>query len=110
MTQKQFTRDELIAWEKKHGLDSGSVEERTPERRVPYKPPPQKRDIERDIYNAVYNASRAVSIKEIAEAVGVKKTTWLRGHVERLVEERHLNRVEQPYRPGINKHYFTAAH
>lgn len=104
---KQFSRDELLAWEKEHAAESGYVEERTQTRLAPYKPPPQKRDIQRAIYNAVYNADRAVSIREIADALEVKKTTWLRNHIERLVEARHLTRIEQPYRPGMSMHYFT---
>ncbi len=92
-----------IAWE---GQGRNRQEGRPQSRHVPYQPPPLKRDIQRSIYNAVYESSLAVSRRQIADLIGVKKTTWLEDHIERMVRSRHLIRTEKPYRPGINQYFY----
>jgi len=105
MAQKHFTMAELeaIVQREQGGFaDKG----RTQARGVPYQPPPLKRDIQRTIYNAVWNAGGEVSRRQIAEAIGIKKTTWLEAHIERLVQDCHLVRIEKPYRPGMMMYFY----
>ena len=109
MPQKQFTIAELEALVVSKGKGSKVPQARPLSRVVPYQPPALKRDIQRSIYNAVYNEGRAVSRREIAYCIGVKKTTWLDAHIERLVSDRHLIRTQMPYRPGIVIYFYTVA-
>lgn len=109
MLQSQRTitiNGKAIPWE---GQGNKSAQARPQSRHVPYQPPPLKRDIQRSIYNAVYEADRAVSRRQIADLIGLKKTTWLEDHIERMVRSRHLIRTEKPYRPGINQYFYEAA-
>ena len=106
MAQKQFTMHDLerLVATKEQGRNL--VKERPQTRVVPYQPPPLKRDIQRSIYNAVYNAGGAVSRRQIADAIGIKKTTWLEAHIERLVQDCHLVRIAKPYRPGMMQYFY----
>src|SRR5579871_3775218 len=81
-----FTMQELEALAAKYS-QQGRGEERPQSRHVPYQPPPLKRDIQRSIYNVVYSAGgAALTRRQIADAIGIKKTTWLEAHIERLVQ------------------------
>lgn len=78
-------------------------------RHATYAPPPRKRDMEREIYDAVYRAGRAVSRLEIAQALGLVKATWINQHIEHLVTQKYLVRIEEPYRPGFPKYSYEVA-
>lgn len=91
------------------GEGSLGVQVRAPNEHAPYKPPPLKRDIRRAIYNAVYDSGRALSLLEISQRIGVKKTTWVRTQVECMVDEGHLIRTAIPYRPGMPKYMYEVA-
>jgi hypothetical protein len=106
MHQRQFTMQDLDRLVEAKGQGSDRVEARPQSRYVPYQPPRSKRDIQRAIYNAVYNAGGAVTRRQIAEAIGIKKTTWLEAHIERLVQDCHLVRTATPYRPGMMMYFY----
>jgi len=106
MVQKHFSMQELEEILRSKGQANLCVEERPQTRYVPYQPPPLKRDIQRSIYNAVYNAGGAVSRRQIADAIGIKKTTWLEAHIERLVQDCHLVKIAKPYRPGMMEYFY----
>lgn len=78
-------------------------------RHATYAPPPRKRDMEREIYDAIYRAGRAVTRREIAQALGLVKATWINQHIEHLVTEKYLIRIEEPYRPGFPKYLYEVA-
>ena len=115
MVQRQFTREQLEARVAANHLGNTVVgqvdfspQQRPQNGTAPYQPPPLKRDIQRAIYNAVYSAGEAISRREIAAAIGIKKTTWLETHIEKMVESRHLIRTTVPH-PGINKYVYEVA-
>ena len=92
MVQRQFTREQLEARVAANHLGNTVVgqvdfspQQRPQNGTAPYQPPPLKRDIQRAIYNAVYRAGEAISRREIAAAIGIKKTTWLETHIEKMV-------------------------
>jgi len=95
-----------VAWE---GQGSNREQARPQARHVPYHPPPLKRDIQRSIYNTVYHANRAISGRQIAESLGLKKTTWLEAHLQRLVDARYLSRTVKPYRPNMPIYFYEVA-
>lgn len=108
MTKPRYItiNDIPVLWEGQGAFDRG---ERPPDGRVPYHPPASKRDIRRDIYNAVYYSDGWVSLREISQLVGRKKSTRLRTHVEQLVAEGHLIRMAVHYRPGMPKYLYEVA-
>lgn len=58
-------------------------------------PPDARRDVRIEIWNMVKAANGAwVTRTEICKALKLKKTPWLNGHIERLVNEGYL----EPYR------------
>lgn len=71
-------------------------------------PPPAPRDIRRAIYDAVYSAGRA-SRADIAKALGVRKTPWLTAHVERLVSEGYLVKLEGIAKNGAQMFFYEVA-
>ena len=54
-----------------------------------YRPPPE-RTVGQRIYDFLYKDQQWHSRADIAKALGLKKTNWLNGHIEQLVERGQL--------------------
>ncbi|HVU11266.1 MAG TPA: winged helix-turn-helix domain-containing protein, partial [Phototrophicaceae bacterium] len=96
-----FTREQLeqqVAAEQGNGIDTSQDRSHI----ETYSPPPAPRDVRRAIYNAVYSQGRA-NRADIAKALNVRKTPWLRDHIERLVTEGYLVKIEGVEKNGALK-------
>ena len=110
MQQHVFTIEQLEALVKSCPADDRAGQQaRTQTRHVPYAPPPKKRDIRREIFNVCWDTERAVTLREICAALGVRKSTWLRAHVQALVDDGYLIQSEQPYRPNLPCYVYEVA-
>lgn len=93
----------LVKWE---GQGKNHAPVREASHHVPYKPPPLKRDMQRDIYNFVYDAGRAVTAREVAAGLGITKSSWLFDHLNRLVTSRRIRLIKKPYRPNMPMYFY----
>lgn len=75
---------------------------------IPYNPPPLKMDVHRQIYNAIYHAGRAVTRRQIADALGKSKSSRLYSQLEHLVNNHYVVKSKQPYR-GLGICYYEVA-
>ena len=59
-----------------------------------YNAPPAPRNLPREIYDACYSADHALSRVEICRALGLVKAPWIIAHIEKLVGEGYLVRLD----------------
>lgn len=75
-----------------------------------YAAPPAQRDIRREIFDAVLKKTQAQQWCDrgmVRRALNLKSTKWLHDHMDRLVSEGYLVRVETVQSNGM-KHYWYA--
>ncbi|MCK6577270.1 MAG: hypothetical protein L6Q98_04100 [Anaerolineae bacterium] len=75
-----------------------------------YAAPPAQRDIRREIFDVVLHKTRAQEWCDrgyVRRVLGLKSTKWLHDHMDRLVSEGYLVRVETVQTNGM-KHYWYA--
>ena len=71
--------------------------------------PSFQRDIRKDILTAIADHGGAVSRRDIAEALGLRKTTWLNSVIEELVDRGFVTRHHQTWRNGVPMYFYTLA-
>lgn len=59
------------------------------------------------IYRIVWQSGGAVSRADIAKALGVRKSSWLNGHIESLVNRGYLTRTHRLQPNGVVKYLYT---
>lgn len=65
-------------------------------------------DIKQEILRAVATGG-VVTRADIARAVDRKKSTWLIGHIEELVERGHLCKAAGVWKNGVTMYYYEVA-
>ncbi len=72
-----------------------------------HKLPPPPRDIRREIWLFVAGADGAVTRAQIAKHLGLKKTPWLNGVIEKLVDESYLLCYASTWKNGFPMYYYA---
>lgn len=88
------------------GQGAGHVTSHDQPGHVTYQPPPLRRDVGREIYDAIYGAGKALSRGEIAKLLKLKKTPWLIDHIEQLAAKGYLVKTEGKWRNGFLMYYY----
>lgn len=71
-----------------------------------HKIPSFVRDYDKEIYLFVATAGRAVSRADIAKALGLKKTPWLYGKINFLVEHGYLSSHHGIWKNGVVMYFY----
>lgn len=85
------------------GKGTPDVTSREPTAHVSYRPPaPCSRDLKREIYDLLYQASGGwLTRRQIADALKLKKTDHVFEKCEALVEDGHIEKGYTQYRPNV---------
>lgn len=71
-------------------------------------PAPARRDVRSEVWNTCYAAGQALTLRQICDRLNVKKAPWMKQHVDNLVREGYLRRIQSEYITGAKMYLYEA--